>query len=75
MDTRIVQYYRLCGVIPVTIPPYAQMQPSSLQKIFTNKHVEIMLNQRNGLFYPKESVIGGRPQYAAGPPVISVFTD
>lgn len=75
MDSRIVQYYRLCGVISSTKPPYASASYQTLEKIFTGKHVNIMLKERDGLYYPNETVIGGRPPAAtpSGPPVVSVF--
>lgn len=70
MDIRIVQYYRLCGIIPVTMPPYAGAPATTLEKIFTGKHLTIMLKERDGMFRPNETVIGGRPAAS-----ISVFSE
>jgi len=72
MDSRIVQYYRLCGVLDIIGPLYEKNSRRDVERVFTGKHVEIMLRERDGLFVVRESVIGGRKDPAAK---IVVYTD
>lgn len=72
MDSRIIQYYRLCGLTDVNKPLYSSLPQDQVSKIFTGKHVTVMLCERNGMYYPKENVIGGAKKNQQ-PCVVSVF--
>lgn len=78
MDTRLLQYYRLCGLKPLPMrstPLYSNMSPSVVEKIFTGRHVTIMLQQRNGLWYPNETAIGAREKSQKSSSPITIYTD
>lgn len=75
MDSRIIQYYRLCGLVDVNKPLYSSLSTDEVSKIFTGKHVTVMLCERNGLYYPRETVIGASDKKYHSNPKITVFVD
>ena len=58
---KVIEYYKLCSIKPKSkqlIPLVNQIQKNIVNIIFTRKHVEGFLDEREGVYYIRESVIG-----------------
>lgn len=58
---QIVEYYKLCSIIPQSerlIPLINHIEKEIVAVIFTKKHVVGFLDERDGIYRLRESVIG-----------------
>ena len=59
----IVEYYKLCSVVPKTeqlLPLVNHVERNIIDIIFTKKHVRGFLNERDGEYRLREAVIGAK---------------
>lgn len=57
----IIEYYKLCSVVPKSeqlVPLVNHIERDIVSVIFTKKHVEGFLDDRDGTYHLREDVIG-----------------
>ena len=62
MDSRIIEYYKLCGIVPdkdKLIPLINQVDKQNFDIMFSEKQKEAQLRNVDGVLYFKQKVIGG----------------
>lgn len=66
---KIIDYYKLCSIKPKSeqlIPLVNHIQKDIVGIIFTRKHVVGFLDERDGVYYIRESVIGADDEMPPG---------
>jgi len=73
---QIIEYYKLCSVVPKSeqlVPLVNHIERDIVNVIFTKKHVEGFLDDRDGTYHLREDVIGAAESKGSGKSVIIVI--